>query len=832
MVMKKLNELTCKELIAELKTRGISSSGPKAELTARLEEALRAEGLVPDEVTFDELSDGGKKSEEGEEKTGNENLAAMISSLAESMKTFNMQTAQSIQSVNERIDSTSKQTIEIVNKQTADVVNDRTNEMKEAFTSEIGETNNRVLELQSSVQAQISMFQVEVDKVKGDMHVLEDRFKGMEDKVDSVDDRVRNFEDKLAEMSNNITRQVIGQVVQHPPSSLSTVIPERANPARMKPPVFDGQMAWSIFKRQFEAACECNLYSAKEKVTALMLSLRGPAADLIQTLPKDSNLTYDELVSVIERRFGDEHMQDVYRIQLRNRMQKSGESLQELHADIERLAYLSYSHSNPELLNLMAYDAFVNAIADPELQLAVRLAGKKTTPEALAYALTFEAAKQASRTALPVRRVTFSDEAAHHSTSDRRNEKDENHCWHCNTRGHSRRDCKKRNYSAYSLKCWTCGARGHIQSDCRKRRRFETFLSRPTTRSETREKLDSPSQSSVERYSDVEQKRKPETDNPVECGQVQPSSCPENIHVRSVRGMYDSLIIRGKVNQRNCNILIDTAAVRSIMRRDILAETNLKNPDKYTLKTATGEQSRVYGEIEVTMQLGNVEMRHTFVVADIVDDCILGFDFMMDHGVSMDFGDSTMVIGSAVIPMTVGSIESCNALRTAVNETLPPPSEFIECARDRDVPARSKPTVEPKLNHRVVRAAKTSKGVADQDKKETNQDVIRPKEENKQDVQDRSRDKSKVSRDRMKTGKECKDVSVDSVGFKEGDLVWLYNPKRRKGHSPKLQQNWEGPYNVITRINDVVYRIRKGSRGKFKVVHLDRLAPYLEPNLF
>ncbi|KAI5742809.1 hypothetical protein M8J77_011525 [Diaphorina citri] len=825
MVMKKLNELTCKELVAQLKSRGLSSSGPKAELTARLEEALTAAGLDPNEVTFDELSDGGKKSEESEEKTGNENLAAMISSLAESMKTLNMQT---IQSVNERIDSTSKQNIETVNKQT--------NEMKETFTTEIRETNNRVLELQSSVQAQISMFQAEVDKVKGDMHVLEDRFKGMEDKVESVDDRVRNFEDKLAEMSNNITRQVIGQVVQHPPSSLSTVVPERANPARMKPPVFDGQMAWSIFKRQFEAACECNLYSAKEKVTALMLSLRGPAADLIQTLPKDSNLSYDELIRVIERRFGDEHMQDVYRIQLRNRMQKSDESLQELHADIERLAYLSYSHSNPELLNLMAYDAFVNAIADPELQLAVRLAGKKTTTEALAYALTYEAAKQASRTALPVRRVTFSDEAAHHSTSDRRNEKDENHCWHCHTRGHSRRDCKKRNYPAYSLKCWTCGARGHIQSDCRERRRFETFLSRPTTRSETREEIVNPSQSRspVERRSDAEEKCKPETDtvNPVESGQVQPSSCPENIHVHSVRGMHDSLIIRGKVNQRDCNILLDTGASKSILRRDILAETNLKNPDKYTLKTATGEQSRVYGEIEVKIQLGNVKMRHTFVVADIVDDCILGFDFMMDHGVSMDFGDSTMIIGNAVIPMTVGSIESCNALRTAVNETLPPPSEFIKCARDRDIPAKSKSTVEPELNRRVVRAAKTSKGVADQDKKETNQDVIRPKEENKQDVQDRSRDKPKSSRDRMKTGKECKDVSVDSIDFQVGDLVWLYNHKRRKGHSPKLQQNWEGPYNVITRINDVVYRIRKGSKGKFKVVHLDRLAPYLEPNLF
>lgn len=29
----------------------------------------------------------------------------------------------------------------------------------------------------------------------------------------------------------------------------------------------------------------------------------------------------------------------------------------------------------------------------------------------------------------------------------------------------------------------------------------------------------------------------------------------------------------------------------------------------------------------------------------------------------------------------------------------------------------------------------------------------------------------------------------------------------------RLQQNMEGPYDVVTRINDVVYRIQKGSRG-------------------
>ncbi|GBM68000.1 hypothetical protein AVEN_218853-1 [Araneus ventricosus] len=34
----------------------------------------------------------------------------------------------------------------------------------------------------------------------------------------------------------------------------------------------------------------------------------------------------------------------------------------------------------------------------------------------------------------------------------------------------------------------------------------------------------------------------------------------------------------------------------------------------------------------------------------------------------------------------------------------------------------------------------------------------------------------------------------------------MYNPKRRRGLSPKLQQNWEGPYIVAKKLNDVVNR--------------------------
>jgi hypothetical protein len=62
------------------------------------------------------------------------------------------------------------------------------------------------------------------------------------------------------------------------------------------------------------------------------------------------------------------------------------------------------------------------------------------------------------------------------------------------------------------------------------------------------------------------------------------------------------------------------------------------------------------------------------------------------------------------------------------------------------------------------------------------------------------------------------------AGYHEGDKMWLYSPTRRKGKSPKLQSSCEGSYKVVTRINDVVYRIQRNPRSRFMVVYLDRLA--------
>lgn len=72
------------------------------------------------------------------------------------------------------------------------------------------------------------------------------------------------------------------------------------------------------------------------------------------------------------------------------------------------------------------------------------------------------------------------------------------------------------------------------------------------------------------------------------------------------------------------------------------------------------------------------------------------------------------------------------------------------------------------------------------------------------------------------------DRKARRICFEPGQKVWLFNPRRTKGRTSKLQNNWKGPYEVVKNLNDVVYCIKKSKRHKNKIVHLDRLASHFE----
>jgi hypothetical protein len=91
-----------------------------------------------------------------------------------------------------------------------------------------------------------------------------------------------------------------------------------------------------------------------------------------------------------------------------------------------------------------------------------------------------------------------------------------------------------------------------------------------------------------------------------------------------------------------------------------------------------------------------------------------------------------------------------------------------------------------------------------------------------------ARKRLRITTDRMKTRYN---INATAVTLSVGTPVWLYRPQRKKGLSPNLSKPWVGPYVILKRINDLVYRIQLSNRSKPVVVHRNRLSEYVCENV-
>ena len=74
--------------------------------------------------------------------------------------------------------------------------------------------------------------------------------------------------------------------------------------------------------------------------------------------------------------------------------------------------------------------------------------------------------------------------------------------------------------------------------------------------------------------------------------------------------------------------------------------------------------------------------------------------------------------------------------------------------------------------------------------------------------------------------KELYDRKIPGDPYMAGDWVWVLNPKVPKNSTRKLFHPWQGPYKIVKKISECVYRIQalNGARRR-QVVHFNRLKP-------
>ncbi|KAJ8942459.1 hypothetical protein NQ318_002672 [Aromia moschata] len=135
---------------------------------------------------------------------------------------------------------------------------------------------------------------------------------------------------------------------------------ERSVHKMLKPPTYDGQSSWSIYRRKFEAAAKANGWTSQEMATSLVISLRGQALEILQSIPEEQQNDYDRIIGALEIRYGHKYLRQVYQSQIKSRQQRSNESLQEYEADIERPIHLAYPQAPKEFLEQIGIQTFID----------------------------------------------------------------------------------------------------------------------------------------------------------------------------------------------------------------------------------------------------------------------------------------------------------------------------------------------------------------------------------------------------------------------------------------------------------------------------------------
>ncbi|KAJ8967972.1 hypothetical protein NQ317_003326 [Molorchus minor] len=427
--------------------------------------------------------------------------------------------------------------------------------------------------------------------------------------------------------------------------------------SKIKPPTYDGKTSWQTYMKQFDAAANVNNWSESEKATALIVSLRGDALEILQTLNEDQHKNYEDLVLQLEMRFGDKHLQQVYQAQLKGRNQRINENLQQYEADIARLVYLAYPTAPRDFIEQLAVQVFIDGIRDCETQQALRLARCKKLNEVLAYALEFEAAKQASRGHTRIRQIrTRTPEREYRSNSiyNRSNFKDDVE----NLRQKIKdiqtslenivEQADRRNQATsfrrrIPLECWNCGEKGHIRPCCPK---VNSSCSMTSQGPGKRQLSSFPGQKLTRFY----------------------QAPLSKIKVSRLRNDGTSLVAYGKVCGRECRMVIDTGSYHTIVKPNILAHCRMKqSTNNLVLETAGGETLPVIGVHEAEFQLGGTVFHHEVFVANIRDDVLMGLELMEKHGFKLNLQERLIKIGQdeIIMPRSDETVSS-HCRRTAV----------------------------------------------------------------------------------------------------------------------------------------------------------------------
>ena len=138
------------------------------------------------------------------------------------------------------------------------------------------------------------------------------------------------------------------------------------------------------------------------------------------------------------------------------------------------------------------------------------------------------------------------------------------------------------------------------------------------------------------------------------------------------------------VAPKTLTFLVDTGSQQSFISHEQYEE-KLKYhiPKKETLSRMYGiggSEMDIRGQVEVPVHVGEELLYHNFLIADIEEEAILGFDFMKIHQVEWKWADETLTISQTKVPCDMNHLyrpRRVARISTRSPTVIPPRSEVI-----------------------------------------------------------------------------------------------------------------------------------------------------------
>ena len=124
-------------------------------------------------------------------------------------------------------------------------------------------------------------------------------------------------------------------------------------------------------------------------------------------------------------------------------------------------------------------------------------------------------------------------------------------------------------------------------------------------------------------------------------------------------------------------LTLDTGATHSIIRSD-LAGKKVEPLIGCKLRTATGEEASVLGKLMCKVQIGTLEVMHNFLVAEITDEVIIGMDFMLAQGLTLNLEKRMLTCRNVEILLSTGDEPfQIRNVTVSHHQQVPPKSEAV-----------------------------------------------------------------------------------------------------------------------------------------------------------